>query len=250
MRPSPLSSEDCGSKIAEEGACGRLGDGARGRKSSADHPLFFVQRAPTTDLSFHFSLPTARASRGAAFSLTEVVVALGIFSVSMVGVLALFPVASSPGRENSEETQASILAQTIMDELVDSADRRGLSNAYIVAGPNTIQTGSWRSVNLTTASTNYMAYDIAVRSGDPLQGVGMQGDPIALKATNWIPTVTHWNNGSNVPGNILYLARAEIQPLANLPRLSQATITVETPATVASSNRRSFRFVSLIQGRL
>ena len=30
----------------------------------------------------------------AAFSLTEVVIALGIFAVSMVGVLALFPVAS------------------------------------------------------------------------------------------------------------------------------------------------------------
>ena len=47
----------------------------------------------------------------------------------MVGVLALFPVASSTGRESSEETQAAILAQTIYDDLKSSAEARGFTNA-------------------------------------------------------------------------------------------------------------------------
>jgi hypothetical protein len=169
----------------------------------------------------------------------------------MVGVLALFPVASSTGRESSEETQAAILAQTIMDELADSAERRGFSNAYIVAGPNTIQTGTWRNVNLNINSNYYVAYDLTVRDGDPLEGVGMQGDPIALKATNWSFSASQWTNagGSSVPANVAYLARAEVQPQANIPQISLITVTVETPATVASSNRRSFVFSGLLQGR-
>ena len=184
-----------------------------------------------------------------AFSLTEVVIALGIFSVSMVGVLALFPVASSTGRESSEETQAAILAQTILDDLTDSAALRAFTNAFIVAGPNTVQTGTWRIVNLNTPATYFVAYDIRVRVGPPLLGEGMKGNPITLKANTWIPQASHWSNGSGVPAGITYLARVEIQPQASLPQVSRATVTVETPASVASSNRRSFVFSSLVSGR-
>lgn len=199
--------------------------------------------------AFHLPPRTSRPPHEVAFSLTEVTIALGIFAVSMVGVLALFPVASASGRESSEETQAAILAKTILDELVDSSDRRGMNNAYIIAGPNTIQTGTWRTVNLTNPGTYYVAFDVSVRTGDPLQGVGMQGDPVALKATNWVPQISHWSNGVGVPANVIYLARAEVQPQTNLPGLSRVTVTVETPAVVASTNRRSFSFSTLVQGR-
>lgn len=166
----------------------------------------------------------------------------------MVGILALFPVASSSGRESSEETQAAILAQTIADELIDSASQRGMANGYIVAGPNTIQTASWRPVNLRNPGTYYVAYDLAVRTGDPLQGVGMQGNPIAIKSTNWVPQASHFISGAGVPANVLYLARVDVQPLTAPPGVSQVSVTVETPATQASTNRRSFRFATLVQG--
>ena len=200
--------------------------------------------------SFHLPTSTPRPSREAAFSLTEVVIALGIFAVSMVGILALFPVASSTGRESSDETQAAILAQTILDDLVDSAERRGFANAFIIVGPNTVQTGTWRAVNLNNNATYYVAYDIRVRVGPPAFGEGMKGNPITLKATNW-PSLqaSHWSSGVGVPANVAYLARVDVQAITNFPQFSRVTVTVETPPSVASTNRRSFTFASLLQGR-
>ena len=82
----------------------------------------------------------------------------------MVGVLALFPVASSAGRESSEETQAAILAQTIFDDLRSSTSVGGANRGWIVRGPNTFTNIQWdRTIRLTNLSTNFVVYDLIPR---------------------------------------------------------------------------------------
>jgi type II secretory pathway pseudopilin PulG len=179
--------------------------------------------------------------------LTEVVIALGIFAVSMVGVLALFPVASSAGRESSEETQAAILAQTIFSDLRSSAESRGKAAAWIVRGPNTFNTGQWiQPVSLVAGSTNFVAYDLIprVNSSGP-DGTGMIGQPIALKAINQNLSASQYAQPITAPGAI-FATQIAILPVPNRAGLAGVTVTVEAPASVAQANRRSYVFQSLL----
>lgn len=198
--------------------------------------------------AFHLPPSTPRPSRGAAFSLTEVVIALGIFAVSMVGVLALFPVASATGRESSEETQAAILAQTIFSDLRSATDAKGKSAGWIVRGPNTFNAGQWiRPVSLTTGSTNYVAYDLIprVNSSGP-DGTGMIGQPISLKAINTnISSASTFAQPITASGAI-FATQIAILPVPTSVGLAQVTVTVETPASVPQANRRSYVFQSLL----
>jgi hypothetical protein len=163
----------------------------------------------------------------------------------MVGVLALFPVASATSRESSEETQAAILAQTILDDAVDAANRRGMSNSFVISGPNTVQTSTWTPLSLNTNVVRIVGYDIVKRSGDPLMGVGMMGDPIALKAKKRVLVAADYTNG--VP-DVAYLARIEVIPSSSLPGLSQINVQVEAPANLRSANRRTYFFSTLVHG--
>ena len=215
----------------------------RGQRTDACRPPTTVYRPPPTA---HRPLSSVKLNAG-AFSLTEVVIALGIFAVSMVGVLALFPVASATGRESSEETQAAILAQTILDDLVDAATLRGMSNSFVISGPNTVQTGTWTLLNLNTNVVRIVGYDILKRSGDPLMGVGMMGDPIALKAKRLVNTNEYAS--TNGVGDVAYLARIEVNPVSGLPNLAQVNIQVEAPANLGPTNRRVYPFTTMVHAR-
>ena len=183
----------------------------------------------------------------AGFSLTEVVIALGIFAVSMVGVIALFPVASSAGRESSEETQAAILAQTIFSDLRSSTQAKGKSAGWIVRGPDTFNPNQWiRPISLTTGSTNYVGYDLIprVNSSGP-DGTGMIGQPICLKAINQNLSASSFSNAITV-SNAIFAAQIAVNPVPSQTGLAKVTVTVETPANVVRFNRRSYVFQSLL----
>jgi hypothetical protein len=165
----------------------------------------------------------------------------------MVGVLALFPVASSTGRESSEETQAAILAQMIFDEIRDSADVRNPGNAYTLAGPNTVRTVHWQTVNLNTNTNYFIAYDVKRRDNTAVStdGPGMMGDPIALKALTNVTT----NVFSNGLASANYLAQLQVFPLDQRARLTQLTLRIDTPGNLPATNRRSFYFTTRITAR-
>jgi len=168
----------------------------------------------------------------------------------MIGVLALFPVASSTGRESSEETQAAILAQMIFSELRASAEIRGANNAFFVRGQNTGLSSDLSTINLRNPANITVAFDVALRnkanagSGDP-----MIGPPIALKAfhNRSIPAHNYSNALTTVAG-VTYLAQVRVNPLPSPPNLSSVVVEVSTPANVALTNRRIFSFSSLVTG--
>ena len=204
-----------------------------------------ASRPSSSPLPLNLNLP--RAPRGAAFSLTEVVIALGIFAVSMIGVLALFPVASSAGRESSEETQAAILAETVLGDLRSSTSAKGKSAGWIVRGPNTFTNLQWiKPINLTVRSNYFILYDLISRtnSSGP-NGVGMIGNPIALKAMTTVVNESTYSNAVNSAGAI-YGSQVAIEPVSTLTGLAAVTVTVNSPVSVTSTNRRSYSFSTLI----
>jgi type II secretory pathway pseudopilin PulG len=181
----------------------------------------------------------------AAFSLTEVVIALGIFAISMVGILALFPVASSAGRESSEETQAAIIAQTVLGDLRASAGALGQTNGWMVVGPNTFGQLLTNRINLNQSSDTAIAYDITLRNlANSGGGAPQIGPPIGLKA---LALVQNYSNAVTVPGAI-YATLTRVRPVGTAPGLAAVTVEVSTPANVALTNRRVYSFSSLITG--
>ena len=190
-------------------------------------------------------LPSPVRRNAPAFSLTEVVIALGIFAVSMVGVLALFPVASSAGRESSEETQAAIIAQTVMGDLRASAGALGQTNGWMVVGPNTFGQLLTNRINLNQNSDTAIAYDITLRNlANSGGGAPQIGPPIGLKA---LSVVQNYSNPVTAPGAV-YLSLTRVRPVGTTPGLAAVTVEVSTPANVALTNRRVYSFSSLVTG--
>jgi len=62
-----------------------------------------------------------RKARTHSFSLLEVVIALGVIAVGIVGVLAVFPTALQTGRSAQDETRAAHIAQSVFGSLVAGA---------------------------------------------------------------------------------------------------------------------------------
>jgi len=62
-----------------------------------------------------------RRARTHSFSLLEVVIALGVIAVGIVGVLAVFPTALQTGHSSQDETRAAHIAQSVFGSLVAGA---------------------------------------------------------------------------------------------------------------------------------
>jgi len=60
-------------------------------------------------------------ARTHSFSLLEVVIALGVIAVGIVGVLAVFPTALQTGHSAQDETRAAHIAQSVFGSLVAGA---------------------------------------------------------------------------------------------------------------------------------
>jgi len=65
--------------------------------------------------------PSRRRARTHSFSLLEVVIALGVIAVGIVGVLAVFPTALQTGHSAQDETRAAHIAQSVFGSLVAGA---------------------------------------------------------------------------------------------------------------------------------
>jgi Tfp pilus assembly protein PilV len=95
---------------------------------------------------------TAAERRGYsnAFSLVEVVISLGVITVGIVAILAVFPTALQTGHSAQDETRAAQIAQSVFGSLVAGASSQ-LFNAVPIAFSTPSPTPSPLSVDLTAS---------------------------------------------------------------------------------------------------
>lgn len=159
------------------------------------------------------------------FSLIEIIVAMGILTVSLVGLLALFPVALSTAADSKAETRVTQIAQSVFADLSSST----LTNASLIVGPNLVVDID-RGLDLSQSQTLYLSYHGdgtcvgKLTAGDYTDGVAGKGE-FFLKLTS-----------------------APILPTTSLA-LSTLTLSVETPARAPALKRKKYTFVT-IKGEL
>jgi len=156
------------------------------------------------------------------FSLIEVVVAMGILTFALVGLLALFPVALQTAAESKSETRITQIAQSVFADLRASP----LSANVLIVGNDIQQSGNRQTVNFSTAQTHYIGYN---------------ADGTCVGAL----TVDNYNNGISGKGEfILKLSSVPVTP-STIPALSTITLSVESPSTAPEANRQKVIFVTM-----
>jgi Tfp pilus assembly protein PilV len=107
-----------------------------------------------------------------AFSLTEVVIAMGVAAVAFTSIIALFPLGLNMSKESYEETQAALLAQTIIADFRDNLTGSATNSAAAGGGPTA---GFLIQIGPINSPTNYTA-------NKPINYINIQ------TPTNTIPT--------------------------------------------------------------
>jgi uncharacterized protein (TIGR02598 family) len=195
-----------------------------------------------------------KVSRG--FSLVEVVLALGVAAVAFTAIMGLFPLGLDMSRETHEETQAALIAQSILGDLRDDYQSGGTShtNRRILVT---------NAINLSNAMTNfaignatpinvlYLGFTNHTINSTANQGESAAGALVLRPAmsaqttsTNLASAPVWFQNGSN---GLAAVARVLVTGTFRLadPNFRQMTVLdvmVETPGSAASSNRVQYGF--------
>lgn len=152
-----------------------------------------------------------RRSHRKAFSLIEIVLALGIISFALVGIMGLFPVAMKSAQESQRETRAAQIAMQIFSDLRSTSG----TNALLAINTNILTTQL--RINLTGPSSNVISY-------------GQDGLPL----------------GSGTTDGAIFLGEIIVTPNSPMSGISRIQTTIETPAAAPTASRSKFTFVTLM----
>jgi len=194
-----------------------------------------------------------------AFSLTEVVIAMGVAAVAFTSIIALFPLGLSMSRESYEETQSALIAHTILADLKDEA---GGSSTSPWSTKRLVQTNSNSNPNntnnyvpvefniaLTAPQIIYVAYNQVPRTNNDTDPTGQ---PVMLRPyagslggpPNWYTTGT---NGAVAMVKITINKTFCINGTNGTsgdPR--RVDVSVETPGSAPSTNRTTFLYTGIV----
>jgi hypothetical protein len=134
------------------------------------------------------SIASERCAKWLGFSLAEVVIALGVIAVGIVGILAVFPTALQTGHSAQDETRAAQIAQTIFGSLVGQALSQ-FNNVQFLLSDNT--TRSTPPIDLTTSSGATPALTLyAANDGELTQDTTKAVYAIFIYTNNSVPGFT------------------------------------------------------------
>lgn len=152
---------------------------------------------------------------GTAFSLVEVVIALGIVSFAVLAIVGMLPMALKSAQESMRETDATLIAQRIFAELKTGSG----ANRTVIKDTNTKS----ETISLSANSTNNLAFK-------------QDGIPQAFFLS------------TNSPQDALYDFYAQISVLANtgVANLSRVQVDIAAPAAAPAANRTTNSFTTLI----
>ena len=158
-------------------------------------------------------------SRQLAFSLVEVVLALGVIAVGVIAILGVFPTALQTGHSAQDETRAPEIAQTIYGSLAAQASSQFSNVRFRLSdGVTLFPTPPSPSINLTAlllldGHTLYADNDgklIKTRHS------GLLDLYLHEQFRSWLPA----DSGERKPGNgASGLAGERARGKSNLPRL-------------------------------
>lgn len=154
-----------------------------------------------------------------AFSLIEVVLAVGVISFALVAIIGLFPVAMQSALDSQRETQVAFIARSLFSELQRVDDNK----AYITVtkpldsgGQQRLSQGRIEEIDLNTAGSEDFYFDM---DGKMLDGDG--------------PTA-------------VYRAEVSVNRTGQPDGLSRGNIKIFVPADAPAANQKSYEFVTLI----
>jgi hypothetical protein len=225
--------------------------------STIQHQKFKIQNLRTTPLTPSPLNPLIPRRLSAAFSLTEVVIAMGVAAVAFTSIIALFPLGLNMSKDSYEETQAALIAQTILSDLKDqqcgNKNKRYLGktkngNPYSfkliqIAGnvdPQIVTTNYLGiDLRLLTQQNVYLAYDAKTRTDtDPTS------QPILLRpSAGVLNTIPPWYSGTTISNGLAAVAKVTFVPTFSITTLNSTSgvirvdISIETPGSAKPENR-------------
>jgi len=171
-----------------------------------------------------------------AFSLTEVVIAMGVAAVAFTSIIGLFPLGLNMSKESYEDTQAALLAQTIFADCRDNltgaqANFAQTSGFLIQVGSENSPINSASYINVTNfPSTIYIAYKQEPQTKGDLMLRPFKND------TNPASFYTPGTPGANAIAKIDFTFCFALSTLTNGPK--KAEISIETPGDLPAEKRR------------
>jgi len=150
-----------------------------------------------------------------AFSLIEVLVAIGIVSFAVVAIVGMLPIALNTARDSMLETDAAVIAQRVFAELQAGTG----TNRPVSINVN----GDTKEIILSSDGTNYLAFGEAceVRSSPTSEA------PITESGVSFLGVVSVSTNTG-----IFHLSRVEVS--------------ITSPASAQASSRTTNTFVTLM----
>ena len=188
---------------------------------------------------------------GSAFSLTEVVIAMGVAAVAFTSIIALFPLGLNMSKESYEATQAAVIAQSIMADLSDQASA-GSGKLIQKTGTNAMSAANYETIQMMAASGGtdryiYLAYDQQIRTDSSNSPVMLR--PSASFVSLNGPADPNWfTRGTNGPILLVKVSlkhsfRLSASGVSNPQRVD---ITIESPASAPATNRVQYVFSGVI----
>jgi len=186
-----------------------------------------------------------------AFSLTEVVIAMGVAAVAFTSIIALFPLGLNMSRESYEATQAAVIAQSIMADLSDQASA-GKGKLIQKTGTNAMSAANYETIQLMADSGGtdryiYLAYDQEIRTDSSNNPIMLR--PCASSVSLDGPKEPSWfTNGTNRPIVLVKVSlkhsfRLSQEGTSNPQRVD---VTIESPANAPATNRVQYVFSGVI----
>ena len=187
-----------------------------------------------------------------AFSLTEVVIAMGVAAVAFTSIIALFPLGLNLSRESYEETQAALLARTILADLKD--EQTGAAATSANTAGNMFQKGPKNSPLTFTSDNNYeivttdqytiyIAYKQSPQNDTPTP----QGESVLRPFTSSTSSSAFYDNGIS---EARLIAKIQIQNCFSITNTSdgphRVDVTIESPGTVPTAKRKQFLFTGAV----
>jgi Tfp pilus assembly protein PilV len=157
-----------------------------------------------------------------AFTLAEILVALGVFSVTAFALIALFSFTHKTERDAKEETQATLIASDIMEGLTFGKDPSSLYLATSMSNGLPV----WESIHSQSSTSCCVAYGA---SCEPIRLIS------EIEATNPV-----------LGPEITALAWLTLSQKRATPGMVTVEVLVATPASAPASGRTSHRYTKLL----